>query len=193
MAKVKRYNEEGYVDTEFGDIEGAIERAKTAKPAAEPSFKDAFASARKAGDKTFEWNGKKFTTELAGEKKSTPSMKSPTESSGSGSYAPAPPKTTASKSADDEPKPKSASKSPKMYRTLSGEFRPVPEQTRQESMDNPLVRAFKAIRARGEAGAPAYAKGGKVKKMASGGVARSSASKRADGIATKGKTRGKIC
>jgi hypothetical protein len=31
-----------------------------------------------------------------------------------------------------------------------------------------------------------------VKKMASGGMARSSASKRADGIATKGKTRGKI-
>ena len=35
-------------------------------------------------------------------------------------------------------------------------------------------------------------KGGKVKKMASGGMT-SSASKRADGIATKGKTRGKIC
>lgn len=34
-------------------------------------------------------------------------------------------------------------------------------------------------------------KGGKVKKMASGGVTRSSASKRADGIATKGKTRGR--
>lgn len=35
-------------------------------------------------------------------------------------------------------------------------------------------------------------KGGAVKKMASGGVTRSSASKRADGIATKGKTRGKM-
>ena len=35
-------------------------------------------------------------------------------------------------------------------------------------------------------------KGGAVKKMASGGMA-SSASKRADGIATKGKTRGKMC
>lgn len=34
--------------------------------------------------------------------------------------------------------------------------------------------------------------GGAVKKMASGGMA-SSASKRADGIATKGKTRGKMC
>jgi hypothetical protein len=38
----------------------------------------------------------------------------------------------------------------------------------------------------------AYKKGGAVKKMASGGMA-SSASKRADGIATKGKTRGKMC
>ena len=37
-----------------------------------------------------------------------------------------------------------------------------------------------------------YKRGGKVKKMASGGMT-SSASKRADGIATKGKTRGKIC
>jgi len=35
-------------------------------------------------------------------------------------------------------------------------------------------------------------KGGKVKKMASGGMT-SSASKRADGIATKGKTRGRMC
>lgn len=42
-----------------------------------------------------------------------------------------------------------------------------------------------------EAGNP-YKKGGKVKKMANGGVTRSSASKRADGIAQRGKTRGKM-
>jgi len=35
-------------------------------------------------------------------------------------------------------------------------------------------------------------RGGKVKKMASGGMARSSASSRADGIASKGKTKGRI-
>ena len=35
-------------------------------------------------------------------------------------------------------------------------------------------------------------KGGSVKKYASGGMT-SSASRRADGIATKGKTRGKMC
>jgi len=39
------------------------------------------------------------------------------------------------------------------------------------------------------AGASAMKKGGKVKKMANGG----SASSRADGIAVKGKTRGKMC
>jgi len=40
-----------------------------------------------------------------------------------------------------------------------------------------------------------FKRGGKVKKMAFGGMTSnvSSASKRADGIATKGKTRGKIC
>jgi hypothetical protein len=37
-----------------------------------------------------------------------------------------------------------------------------------------------------------YKKGGAVKKMASGGMA-SSASKRADGIAQKGKTKGRMC
>ena len=41
-------------------------------------------------------------------------------------------------------------------------------------------------------GADTYKRGGAVKKMASGGMT-SSASKRADGIATKGKTRGKMC
>jgi hypothetical protein len=38
-------------------------------------------------------------------------------------------------------------------------------------------------------GIPPYKKGGKVKKMAKGG----SASARADGIASKGKTKGKWC
>ena len=44
------------------------------------------------------------------------------------------------------------------------------------------------------AGASAMKRGGKVKKMASGGMTSkaSSASKRADGIATKGKTRGRF-
>jgi hypothetical protein len=58
----------------------------------------------------------------------------------------------------------------------------------------PISKFFKGIRAAGEKdlAARGMKRGGEVKKMASGGMA-SSASKRADGIATKGKTRGKIC
>jgi hypothetical protein len=38
------------------------------KPLAKASFKEAFAEARAAGDKTFEYMGKKYTTELASDK-----------------------------------------------------------------------------------------------------------------------------
>ena len=42
------------------------------KPLAPANFKDAFAQARKAGNKVFEFNGKKFTTALKGEMKTKP-------------------------------------------------------------------------------------------------------------------------
>lgn len=48
--------------TKLGDPEPEVKK--------EPiSFKEAFAANRKAGEKTFEWNGKKYTTELAKPKK----------------------------------------------------------------------------------------------------------------------------
>jgi hypothetical protein len=47
--------------------EGDIEREEPKK-----TFKQAFAEARKAGDKTFMFNGKKYTTEMKGEKKAEP-------------------------------------------------------------------------------------------------------------------------
>ena len=43
--------------------------AKAAEQAKPMSFKETFAALRKAGAKTFEWNGKKYTTELASPKK----------------------------------------------------------------------------------------------------------------------------
>jgi hypothetical protein len=46
---------------------------------------------------------------------------------------------------------------------------------------------------RDELGEPLYKKKGGVIKMAKGGMTSSSASRRADGIAQKGKTRGKMC
>jgi hypothetical protein len=90
------------------------------------TFKQAFAEARKAGQGTFDWNGKKYTTEMAGEKKPTAAPLRETMESDSGTTNPS-------------------------------EFK----------------------------------RGGKVKKMASGGSV-GSASKRADGCCVKGKTRGKI-
>jgi hypothetical protein len=68
------------------------------------------------------------------------------------------------------------------------------EAAMQEANISPITRAEYD---RGISNVPRrnsyYKKGGPVKKMASGGMTSSSASKRADGIATKGKTRGKIC
>jgi hypothetical protein len=66
--------------------------------------------------------------------------------------------------------------------------------TTKPQFEMPISKFFKGIRAAGEKdlAARGMKRGGEVKKMASGGMA-SSASKRADGIATKGKTRGKIC
>ena len=50
-------------DTEFGDLEGAMKRAaETTTPL---TFGKAFRQARNAGDKTFTFNSKKYTTELA--------------------------------------------------------------------------------------------------------------------------------
>ena len=54
-------------------------KAKSTPKAAKPTFKKAFAAARKAGKKTFSWNGKSYTTELAKTKKkkttTTPKVK----------------------------------------------------------------------------------------------------------------------
>ena len=102
------------------------------KPLAKASFKEAFAEARAAGDKTFEYMGKKYTTELA----------------------PSKPKT---------------------------------ETKKTSSPATPKQLGFKAP--------PRMSAEARVKKergMKSGGSVKSSASKRGDGCAVKGKTRGRI-
>jgi hypothetical protein len=61
----------GARDDETGEIKptGLAASAKTSR------FGAAFAAARKAGDKTFEFNGKKYTTEMASEKKKAPAKR----------------------------------------------------------------------------------------------------------------------
>jgi len=58
----------GARDDETGDVKqvGLPASAKTSR------FGTAFAAARRAGDKTFMFNGKKYTTEMASEKKKAP-------------------------------------------------------------------------------------------------------------------------
>jgi hypothetical protein len=126
----------GVRDEETGEIIRKKEEAKEeSKAEASPqSFKSAFAAARKAGDKTFMFGGKKYTTKLKEEK-------------------------------DEGVRARPASGSPK---------------------DNPYYGRTVSQRA-----ASLKAKGGSIK-MAKGGSVKSSASKRADGCAVRGKTRGKV-
>jgi hypothetical protein len=56
---------------------GMTEDEVYAKPLAKASFKEAFAEAREAGDKTFEYMGKKYTTDVAGPKKKSEDKEDP--------------------------------------------------------------------------------------------------------------------
>ena len=114
------------------DEEGEIEREKPKK-----SFGQAFAEARRAGDKTFMFNGKKYTTELKGEKKDKPAKKEEAKA-----------EPAKAEPAKDEPRRKTPREK---FKGLMGVL-------------------------------------GNVKTYKSGG----SVSKRADGCATKGKTRGRM-
>lgn len=80
--------------------------AKAAEPAKAMSFKETFAAQRKAGAKTFDWNGKKYTTELAAPKakpKAAPTA-APTPAPVA-APAPAAQKTTLAPAVEGERKP----------------------------------------------------------------------------------------
>lgn len=138
-------------------------------------FGKAFREARASGDKTFTFNGKKYTTELAEDKRK---------------------------------KEMSAAKD----RAMQDENKPA-GYTGQDMRGETDTSAYKARRepnALSEVTKPgtntnyentdvsdmSMKRGGAVKKMNMGGMGYAkggSASSRADGIATKGKTRGKMC
>ena len=125
-------------------------QAAKAEPLKMASFGEAFKEARGRGDKTFEYMGKKYTTEMAGSKKA------------------AEPKTAFQKRADKQTAAREAKpKGPSLMERISQGI---------NNPDNPRIR-----RERAEMG---MKKGGSVK--------ASSASKRADGIAQRGKTRGRM-
>ena len=130
-----------------------------AAPAAKSTlFKEAFAEARKAGDKTFEWNGKKYTTEMASDKKAKPFPKVTDTDDETARMARRAPAST--------PAPRTlAERQESAGRKMQGAYRDAAENLKRG------VRSIMGLK-----------KGGMV----------SSASKRADGCAIKGKTRGRM-
>jgi hypothetical protein len=162
MKKTKRYSVGGEADadaksgivTKFGKTPGGedtFERDREVlktQDSGPSSFKDAFASARKSGDKLFEYDGKKYTTDLASKKSATPKPSV---------------EATPESGADKRRKLESLRKE-QSYNFTQGK--------KGASSNEDTSYALNAMK-----------KGGKV----------SSASSRADGIAQRGKTRGKMC
>ena len=116
------------------------------------AFGKAFREARASGDKTFMFNGKKYTTELA--------------------------------------KPKTSTK-PELGPEMGEKMTPAESKAAASNFGYPKGSERLNSVENTETSDMTYRHGGKVnsKKMANGG----SASSRADGIAIKGKTRGKMC
>ena len=176
------------------------EEAKSEEPAkaAQPKFGTAFAEARKAGLKTFEHNGKRYTTqvkdeapkkaveakreepvakaEIPGPKKSASSELQPGDAGyGRQSFG------NASKSTFGQ-RQQGADESEEMGKPAKTK-RPVdPEFYRKEMMGGLYPKSPRIKYPEKEKFVPSYKKGGSV----------SSASSRADGIAQRGKTRGRM-
>ena len=165
-----------------------------AAPAKKQTFGEAFAAARARGDKDFTWEGKpgmKFSTKMRED--------APAKSAAKAEMAPSKPAPKA-EMALSKPAPKAEeSKGIGPYNVFSGPAKADPEavkaakaagderrakQAAAPMLNNPFRGAIDALRERGKKSNPdAYAKGGSVSK----------ASSRADGIAQRGKTRGKMC
>lgn len=187
------------------------------------SFGEEFASARRSGKKTFEFDGKKFSTELRSDKKgggskvtSEPPVIVKKEDLGSQDFSPKVSERSGGAPSAAIPialggagataalakmmMGKPSSTSPRVEPTLSakGSAKGMPGG----SLKDPYAMNLGAdldpkttLRMNPRMGIDSqgieFKKGGKVKKMASGGKV-SSASKRADGCAVRGKTKGRI-
>ena len=207
------------IDDELESANKSENLSKAGPKAAPSSFKEAFAAARGSGDKIFSYNGKLYTTELASSapKKTSPAPmrqeKAAPMSSSMGSDL---------DNASSMPVNERIKKSLESAREGSGptDTRSVNQRIKQSleeeknkttassSKDNKidLRSPATALRSLMSSRQPTdnrsvnerikeslgMKKGGAVKKMASGGSVNS-ASKRGDGIAQRGKTKGRMC
>ena len=158
------------------------------------TFKEAFAEARAGGKKTFEWNGEKYNTKLKSDDKGPDQSAAETKRLAQ--------QADATKEEPRKPTNRGAAAALASAgigmgtaALLSGMRRA--EETRKErevgkASGKDVTRSPIRNIAPEEAATENMKRGGKVKKYAVGGSV-GSASKRADGIAQRGKTRGKIC
>ena len=175
-------------------------------PSGEGSFKEAFAAARKAGEGTFTWKGKKYTTELASaakpaapkvEVEKTETKVEMPASSGprSGGRGSKPAKAVVGSGRYDDPTSRYGERVTAPFRALGDIFGRRREEGVMRNMGVGREEAARRLARLDEVReSEGMKRGGKVKKAhkyKSGGSV-SSASKRADGCATKGKTRGKF-
>jgi hypothetical protein len=172
------------------------------------TFKEAFKEARSEGKKTFEWNGTKYTTEMAASK--------PDESKAETARLKNAGDKARRASVEESDKPLEASHPEDFIGGLgikalargakslvqAGERKAAEKATeslaaanRREALKEKAKSGTRAGKQSAEDAADInrmgsdFRKGGRVKKMAGGG----SASSRGDGIAMRGKTKGRMC
>jgi len=184
------------------------------------TFKEAFQAARGGPDvktpdnKTFMWNGKKYSTGLAS-KKPAAKASGPDESAAETSrlIRAAATKPDARQGALEGVHPESilvggplvkagtralaGLRAAKEVKKAAERKEPSMGRTARMDAEDAAADSSRAPRNMEESsfadeGNPNFKRGGKVKKMASGGSAVSSASKRADGCAVRGKTKGRM-
>ena len=182
-------------------------------------FQQAFADARKSGDKTFEFGGKKYTTQLKEDAPAKAPARTPAKAAASTSGNPKENPTFDPAAGSSEILATSMRKSQSQQRAsdASGataktnaaveaankltdkDFGSLENiQRRKATMDavksipSAIGDYVSSLGEQGEKKHGTYVKDNKVVKYAKGGSV-SSASSRADGIAQRGKTRGKMC
>jgi hypothetical protein len=140
-------------------------------------FGKAFREARASGDKTFTFKGKKYTTDMA-----PAEQKSIGNKSKMGEYVPRDSDTRRGEIM------RSKNAVPRDNYVRSGQ-KSFDTEREPEALASPNKPGTNISYENTDVSDMSMKRGGAVKKMANGG----SASSRADGIAIKGKTRGKMC
>jgi hypothetical protein len=228
--KVKRYQEGGAADSDYDEI-GAIARGLSGVEAKkygiasgaefkapEPSdakeedlspknFKQAFAEARRGGDKTFMWRGKKYTTEMAEPVRRLGAKETPNESAAESARLRRVPQASKEEmerrarmerqQALETSSPETALIGGPSLRAVHGAAKALAAKEGAKGVARriePHLGDMKDITPRAaQIGKEPLKLGREPLKigMKKGGLA--SASKRADGMAQRGKTRGRIC